>query len=62
MDLTPDLIKDFAPEEQRFIETLFANGQLLITEDKNTPLPAGVTHIMIVKLGEKPKVIRKRFH
>jgi len=23
MDLTPDLIKDFAPEEQRFIETLF---------------------------------------
>ncbi len=53
--------KDFTPEELHFIEMLRANGRLLETDDENAVLPKGVTHILLIRPGEKPKLIRKRF-
>jgi len=52
---------NFTAEEKAFIETLRANGNLLETTDENAPLPKGVTHILLRKPGEKPRLIRKRF-
>ena len=46
--------------EETFIRTLRANGQLLETDDENAQLPPGVTHILLIKPGQKPKLIRKR--
>jgi hypothetical protein len=48
-------------EEKAFIESLRNSGQLLETDDENAVIPPGVTHFLITKPGEKPRLIRKRF-
>jgi len=53
-------ILEIEREEKNFIEVLRANGQLLETSDENAPLPPGVTHILLTKPGQKPKLIRVR--
>ena len=59
--LPPGPAMDFTPEEKRLIETLRANGQLLVTSNENAPLPHSMTHMLLRKPGENPKLIRKRF-
>lgn len=61
MALDQGLLKYFTPDEKSFIETLYANGQLLITHNKNALLPSGVTHILLLKDGERPQLLRIRF-
>ena len=48
-------------EEKQLIEVLRANGQLLETDDEDATVPSGVTHILLSKLGEKPRLIRILF-
>ena len=48
----------FTADEKRLIETLRANGELLETDDENATLPPGVTHILLCKSGQKPKLIQ----
>lgn len=51
---------DTETKTKELIESLRAHGQLLETSDINAELPAGVTHILLKKEDEKPKLIRKR--
>lgn len=48
-------------EEERFLFTLRARGQVLETTDENVDVPAGVTHILLKEEGKEPRLIRKRF-
>lgn len=48
-------------EEKAYIESLRAHGRLLETDDENAPIPPGVTHFLIVKPGEPPRLVRKRY-
>ena len=59
--LPPSLEDIVRTEEQSLIEMLRAKGQLLETSDENALLPRGVTHILLIQSGQKPKLIRKRF-
>ena len=47
----------FTPEERCLIETLRARHQLLETDDEQATVPNGVTHILLVKQGQKPELI-----
>ena len=51
---------DVKTERAELIESLRAHGQLLETSDENATLPPGVTHILIKKENEEPKLVRKR--
>lgn len=48
----------FTPEERRLIRELRANGKLLETDDEDATVPSGVTHILLLKPAQKPKLIR----
>lgn len=65
MELKEDYLKNFISDTQSFIKNLYANGQLLIStrEDRKDDvfLPPGVTHILLIKPGSEPRLIRKRF-
>ena len=50
-------LDSFTAEEKEFIEVLRANGQLLETDDEDATVPDGVTHLLLSKLGEKPRLI-----
>jgi len=47
----------FTPAERYLIETLRARRQLLETDDEQVTVPDGVTHILLVKQGQKPELI-----
>jgi len=51
-------LDSFTADEKRLIETLRANGELLETDDENATLPPGVTHILLCKSGQKPRLIQ----
>lgn len=57
-----DIFDGFNKEERLFIESLIANDQVLITDNENAQLPPGMTHLLIVRSGEKSQLIRRRFH
>lgn len=51
-------LESFTAEEQQLIRRLRANGQLLETDDEDATIPTGVTHILLLRPGQKPKLIR----
>lgn len=54
--MAPEL-EAFTPEERHLIELLRASGKLLETDDEDTTVPSGVTHILLMKSGQQPKLI-----
>ena len=56
-----EAMKYFKPEEQSFLRALYAHGRLRIVGSEDERVPLGVTHVLVLKEGEPPKAIRKRF-
>lgn len=59
--MTEEELKEALGEEayHRYC-TLVANGQVLETNDEKAQLSSGVTHILLIKEGESPRLIRRR--
>jgi hypothetical protein len=51
-------LESLTAEEQQLIRRLRTNGQLLETDDEDATVPSGVTHILLLKPGQKPKLVR----
>ena len=54
-----EILNNLSDEEFNFLESLYTNGKVLITYDKNVEVPEWATHILVLKA---PQLIRKKFN